>query len=191
VSSVYTSKAVPLAQAWRDQAGIGEVRVPSAPRTLHAPLTYADIPAVTREIRIMAGRYPGGGHLRVLPDAAGFRLLLTYEMFDAGSDHLTREGARMVDLAAMILQPFQKRVASIEVVGHASADESGALSLSLNRAQDALRWATRADAPHRLESGAMLAAGRGAHEPSSDNSESSGRALNRRVEFAVRLPNAP
>ncbi len=191
VSSVDTSKAVPLAQAWRDQAGIGEVRVPEAPKTLHAPLTSADIPAVLREIRIMAGRYPGGGHLRVMPDASGFRRLLTYGMFDAGSDHLSREGARVVDLAAMVLKPFQKQVAGIEIIGHASADEAGALSLSLNRAQDSLRWATRADAPHRLDAVPLLAAGRGSHEPAADNAESAGRGLNRRVEFAIRLATPP
>ena len=191
VSSIDTSKAIPLAQAWRDQAGIGEVRVPSAPNTLNAPLTFADVPVVTSEVDFMVGRFPGGGHIRVIPDAAGFRLVLAYEMFDVGSDRLNREGARVMDLAAMILKPYQKRVVTIEIIGHASADESGALPLSLNRAQEALRWMTRPDAVHRLDAGSLLAAGRGAHEPAADNLESAGRALNRRVEFAVRVQPGP
>ena len=36
VSSIDTSKAVPLAQAWRDEAGVSEVRVPSAPKASHS-----------------------------------------------------------------------------------------------------------------------------------------------------------
>jgi len=191
VSSFDTSKAVPLAQAWRDQAGIGEVRVPTAPKTLNAPLTFAEIPPVLRDIQIMAGRHPGGGHFRIVRDAEGFRLQLAYEMFDGGSDRLNREGAKMVDLATLVLKPYEKRVGSIQIVGHASADESGSLALSLGRAQEALRWLTRPDAPQRLDAGLLLAAGRAAHEPAADNSESAGRALNRRVEFAVRLAPRP
>src|SRR5436189_6270687 len=74
VSSVDTSKAVPLAQAWRDEVGISEVRVPSAPKSPHAPLTSEELPSVLREIQILAGRHPGGGALRVTRTADGFRL---------------------------------------------------------------------------------------------------------------------
>src|SRR3982750_2594189 len=60
VSSIDTSKAVPLAQAWRDEAGVGEVRVPSAAATPFTPLTFADLPALLRELQIVAGRNPAG-----------------------------------------------------------------------------------------------------------------------------------
>ena len=66
VSSIDTSKAVPLAQAWRDEVGVGEVKVPSAPDTPYTPLTYAELPKVLHEIQIVAGRSPGGGALRIL-----------------------------------------------------------------------------------------------------------------------------
>src|SRR6059036_412378 len=56
VSSIDTSKAVPLAQAWRDEVGIGEVKVPSAPKAANAPLTSADLPSVIHEIQILAVR---------------------------------------------------------------------------------------------------------------------------------------
>src|SRR5678810_750824 len=74
VSSIDTSKAVPLAQAWRDEVGVSEVRVPSAPKGSHLPLTSADLPPVLREIQILAGRHPGGSALRVSRTARGFRL---------------------------------------------------------------------------------------------------------------------
>src|SRR4051794_11294248 len=56
VSSVDTSKAVPLAQAWRDQVGLGEVKLPSTGRKPNVPLTSVDLTAVIHEVRIMAGR---------------------------------------------------------------------------------------------------------------------------------------
>src|SRR6185369_14573623 len=65
VSSVDTSKAVPIAQAWRDETGIGEVRVPNAAGTKNSALTSAELPFIIHEIQIMAGRHPGGGALRV------------------------------------------------------------------------------------------------------------------------------
>lgn len=187
VSSIDTSKAVPLAQAWRDEAGIGEVRVPSAPRSPNAPLTLADLPAVLHEIRILAGRHPGGGSIRISQTAAGFRIQLLYEMFDRGTGRLTPQGSSAADFAAALLYPFQDRVASIEVVGHASADEENAMSLSLDRAREALRSVSRPELSSRLESALLRAAGRGAHEPVADGAEASGRALNRRVEFVIRL----
>jgi chemotaxis protein MotB len=191
VSSIDTSKAVPLAQAWRDEVGISEVKVPVAPKSPHAPLTPEDMPSVLHEIRILAGRHPGGSALHVFGNADGFRLQFVYEMFDRRSERLGRSGSQVADLAALLLGPLQGRVASIELVGHASADEDGALGLSLGRAHEALRWMTRPDSTHRLDPRGLIAAGRGAHEPAADNGDSSGRALNRRVEFVVHLASAP
>src|SRR5688572_9847789 len=99
VSSVDTSKAVPVAQAWRDEVGISEVRVPSPPKSPHVPLTPADIGAAIREIQIMAGRYPGGSALRVDREADGFRLHFVYEMFERGSARPGPQGAPLADLA--------------------------------------------------------------------------------------------
>ncbi len=192
VSSVDTSKAVPLAQAWRDEAGVAEVRVPSAPRSPNLPLTSADLRETLREVQIAAGRFEGGGRLRVAAGAEGFRLQFGTEMFGAGEERPNKDGARVADLAAAVLQPLQRRVASMEIVGHASADEAArgeeaALKLSLARAREALLWMARADAPHRLDPATLTASGRGIHEPAADNSESSGRALNRRIEIVVHL----
>src|SRR5260221_555528 len=61
VSSVDTSKAVPLAQAWRDEAGLGGVRLPSTGKRPNVPLTSVDLSAAIHEIQIMAGREPRGG----------------------------------------------------------------------------------------------------------------------------------
>jgi flagellar motor protein MotB len=191
VSSIDTSKAVPLAQAWRDEVGIGEVKVPSAPKTLNAPLTFADVPAVIHEIQILAGRHPGGGALRVFRNSEGFRLWFAYEMFDRGSDRLGKQGTQVADLAAQLFQAVANRGVTFEIVGHASADEEGGLALSLHRAREALRWMTRPELPHRIEPGLLQAAGRGPHEPAADNAGASGRALNRRVEFVVRLGARP
>jgi flagellar motor protein MotB len=187
VSSIDTSKAVPLAQAWRDEVGVGEVRVPAAPAAPNTPLTFADLPALMHELQVVAGRHPGGGALRVLRTSDGFRLQFVYEMFERGSDRLSKQGAAAADLGSMLLQPFQKRVASIEVAGHASADEENGQSLSVQRAHEAVRWITRAESSVRLDGATLRAAGRAAHEPAADNAETSGRALNRRVEFVVRL----
>jgi chemotaxis protein MotB len=191
VSSIDTSKAVPLAQAWRDEVGIGEVKVPSAPKTPNSPLTFADLPALIHEIQILAGRHPGGGALRIFRNAEGFRLQFGYEMFDRGSDRLGKQGTQVSDLAAELLQMIQKRGVTFEMVGHASADEEGGLALSLNRARESLRWMTRPELPRRLEPGLLQVAGRGAHEPAADNAQTSGRALNRRVEFVVHLGARP
>jgi len=187
VSSIDTSKAVPLAQAWRDEVGVGEVRVPSAPSTPHTPLTASELPAVFHELQIVAGRHPGGGALRVVRHSNGFRLQFGYEMFERGSDRPGKQGLQVADLAAILLQPIQRRVASIELVGHASADEENGLALSLQRAHETVRRVTRPEASVRLDPVSLRAAGLGAHEPAWDNAETSGRALNRRVEFVVRL----
>ena len=191
VSSIDTSKAVPLAQAWRDEVGISEVRVPSVPKSPHAPLTPEDLPRVFHELQILAGRQPGGASLHLFRNADGFRLQFVYEMFDRRSSQLSKPGLQVADLAAMLLQPLQTQVASIELVGHASADEEGAAALSLTRAHEALRGMTRPELPCRLDPRALLAAGRGAHEPCADPADSTGRALNRRVEFIVRFAAKP
>lgn len=187
VSSVDTSKAVPLAQAWRDEAGLGEVRLPSTGKTPNVPLTAVDLNAAIHELQIMAGRHPGGGSLRLVRSADGFTLQLGYGMFERNSDRPEAAGIQAADLIADILVPLRERVASMEIVGHASADEEKALELSLNRASSVLRRLARSDAPHQLGDIVLLAAGRGAHQPVADNGEESGRRLNRRVEFVVRL----
>jgi len=187
VSSIDTSKAVPIAQAWRDEVGVGEVRVAVTAPTMNLPLTFAELPAVVRELQVVAGRHPGGGSLRILRASDGFRLQFVYEMFERGSERLGKRGAAAADLAALLLQPIQKRVASVEVVGHASADEENGVALSLERAHETARWITRPESSSRLDPGTLRASGRGAHDPAADNAETSGRALNRRVDFVVRL----
>src|SRR6185436_13856119 len=138
---------------------VGEVKVPSAPDTPYTPLTYAELPKVLHEIQIVAGRSPGGGALRILRNSDGFRLQFGYEMFDRGSERLGKSGAQVADLAAALLQPIQKRVASIELVGNASADEENGVTLSLRRAHEALRWMTRPDSAARLDPMSLRAAG--------------------------------
>jgi chemotaxis protein MotB len=187
VSSVDTSKAVPIAQAWREEVGVGEVRVPLAAPTLNGPLTFRELPELFHELQVVAGRHPGGGALRILRQSDGFRLQFVYEMFERGSERLGKQGAAAADLAALVLEPIQNRVASIEVVGHSSADEENGLALSLERAREARRWITRPESASRLDPGTLRAAGRGAHDPVADNAQTSGRALNRRVDFVVRL----
>lgn len=187
VSSVDTSKAIPLAQAWRDEVGIGEARIPLAPRSPHAPLTSADLPALIHEIEVLEGRHPGGGALRVFRSADGFKLQFPCEMFPAGGSLLGKRGVQMADLAALLLAPLQGAVKSIEISGHVSADEAQGEALSLARATETFRWMTRAGAPSRLETGKLEVSGRGAHEPAGDNLTSAGRAVNRRAEFIVHL----
>ena len=191
VSSVDTSKAVPLAQAWRDEAGLGDVRLPSFGKKRNVPLTSVDLNVVIHELQIMAGRRPGGGSLRLVRAADGFTLRLAYPMFDRGSDRLNPQGIQAADLMAELLTTLRERLASVDAVGHASADEEGAMYRSLGRAAAVVDRLTRADAPHRLDGVALVAAGRGAREPVADNAEESGRGLNRRVEFVVRLKASP
>jgi chemotaxis protein MotB len=191
VSSVDTSKAVPLAQAWRDEAGLGDVRLPSFGTKRNVPLTSVDLNSVIHELQIMAGRRPSGGSLRLVRTVDGFTLRLAYPMFDRGSDHLNPQGIQAADLVAELLVPLRERLSSVDVVGHASADEPGAMDRSLGRAAAVLERMTRADAPRRLDGIALVAVGRGAREPVADNAEETGRSLNRRAEFVVRLKAAP
>jgi chemotaxis protein MotB len=187
VSSVDTSKAVPLAQAWRDETGLGEVRLPSTGGRPNVPLTSTDLSATIHEVQIMAGRHPAGGSLRVIRFLEGFRLQLSYGMFERNSDRLDARGVQAADLAASILEPVQDRLASVEIVGHVSTDEERPEELSLERAAGTLRRLTRSDAPQRLSKLPLRAVGRGAHDPAANNAEESGRVFNRRVEFVVRM----
>jgi chemotaxis protein MotB len=191
VSSVDTSKAVPLAQAWRDEAGVGEVRLPSTGKKPNVPLTSVDLNVVIHELQIMSGRHPGGGSLRLLRSTNGFTLQLGYGMFDRGSDRLNPQGLQAAALLSDLLDPLRDRIASVQIVGHASADEDGALDLSLSRAASMLNRIAGPDVAHRLQGVPLLAAGRGAHDPLGDNAEESGRHLNRRAEFVVRLKGSP
>jgi chemotaxis protein MotB len=191
VSSVDTSKAVSLAQAWRDETGLGEVKLPSTGRKPNVPLTSADVTAVIHELRIMAGKQPGGGSLRLMKSNAGFALQLGYGMFERGSDRLDAQGTAGADLVADLLTPLREQVESIDLVGHASVDEDRATDLALNRAAAMLRRLTRPGTPHRLDGVPLVATGRGTAEPAADNTEESGRRLNRRVDFVVRLKKEP
>jgi chemotaxis protein MotB len=187
VSSVDTSKAVPLAQAWRDEAGLGEVRLPSTGKKPNVPLTPVDLNVAIHELQIMAGQHPGGGSLRLVRSADGFTLRLAYPMFDRGSDRLNPQGVQAADLIADLLHPLRGRIASMEIVGHASADEENGLDRSVNRAASMLGRLTRPESTRPLDGVALIAAGRGAHQPVADNGEETGRSLNRRVEFIVRF----
>ena len=191
VSSVDTSKAVPLAQAWRDEAGLGEVRLPSSGKKHNVPLTTVELNVVIHELQIMAGRYPGGSSLRLSPSADGFSLRLAYGMFERGSDRLNLHGIQAADLIADVLYPLRDRVASLEIVGHASADEGRGTELALNRAAIVLERLRRADAPRRLQGVDLIASGRGAYQPVADNADEAGRTLNRRADFVVRLKATP
>jgi chemotaxis protein MotB len=187
VSSVDTSKAVPLAQAWRDEMGMGEVRLPSTGKTPNVPMTSADLSAMIHEIQIMAGRHPAGGSLRVVRSIEGFRLQLTYGMFEKNSDRLEAAGVQAVDLVASLLRPIQSRLDSVELVGHASADEERAEDLALARAAAALRRLTGAEGAKQWGAVPVRAVERAAHDPVANNADESGRVLNRRIEFAVRM----
>ncbi len=187
VSSVDTSKAVPLAQAWRDEKGLGEVKLPSTGQKPNVPLTSADLTAVIHELRIMAGRQPGGGSLRIVGSNAGFVLQLGYGMFDRGSAQPDSQGAAAADLVGDLLTPLRAQIDTIDLVGHASVDEERATDLSLDRAAALLRRLTRPGSPHRLDGVPLVATGRGAADPVADNGEPGGRRLNRRVDFVGRL----
>src|SRR5689334_7848850 len=105
VSSIDTSNAVPIAQAWREEVGVGEVQVPLAAATTNSPLTFAELPALFHELQVVAGRHPGGGALRIQRASDGFRLQFVYEMFERGSARPGKQGAAAADLAALLLQP--------------------------------------------------------------------------------------
>ncbi len=192
VSSLDTGKAARIAQSWREEVGLEEVRVPPEPGARDLPLTAAELPAAIRDMEVALARYPEGGTLRVSPAEDGFRLQIVAGMFEEGKSALTPEGERRVDLAAMVLRPYQRTARPIEIVGHASAgnadrEEGSALRLSLSRAWAVHGWLLREGAPHRLDRGPLLAGGRGAHDPIGDGSDPATRRLNRRVDFVVRL----
>jgi chemotaxis protein MotB len=156
------------------------------------PALRPELAAALRQVRAALGRYPEGRLIRISPTDDGFRLGLTGEMFEEGSSLPTRDGARLLDVAALLLNPLQPRASSIEVVGHASAgpvdrEEGSALKRSLSRALEAMRRVSRPDLSRRLDPALLRPAGRGAHEPAADGGAPSTRALNRRVEFLVHL----
>jgi flagellar motor protein MotB len=182
--------------SWSKQTGLEPVFVPSVePGAKAPPLTQSQAPFIARQIEVVSGRFPEGSHVRVFPTSDGFRVQLTFPMFESGSSKLTQQGARHADLGATILAPYQARVLSIEIVGHTAAEEAereegSALRLSLSRSREGLRHLTRAEARPRLDLVRMTAGGRGPYDPVADNADEKKRPLNRRIDFVVRLhPN--
>jgi chemotaxis protein MotB len=193
VSSIDTTKAAQISESWREAQGLPPPNVSSVPPgNDQPPLTADDVPRAIMQIQVQLGRFPEGRSIRVSRTSDGFRLQLTYSMYDEGSGQFTADGARLLDLAALILKPFESRVSSIEIIGHTAPDDAeteggSAMRLSLTRAREALKHVTRSDAPSRLDSARLTAAGRGPFEPAEDNSNSRTRVLNRRVDFQVHL----
>jgi flagellar motor protein MotB len=197
VANLDPVKAGAIAQAWREEVGLDDPKAPSDRPGPAVPLTMADLPATLRSMQVVLSRYPAGSQIRVSPTADGFRLQLVYEMFREREPALTKQGEALMDLAALILKPYESRVRVIEVTGHTSVgdtekEDGSALRLSLSRARAAFRHATRPDAPVRLDERRLAAAGRGPHDPVTESLGPSTRALNRRVDFIVRFePPAP
>ncbi len=197
VSATDSTKAAPLAQSWREEMGLEPVTATSESiRQASLPLTLSKLPSTLRDMQVVLSRYPEGGQIRVVPTSDGFKLQLLYEMFEEGAGLPGRQGERILDLAALILRPYQVRLRSLEVVGHAAADDAdredgSGLRLSLTRAREAHAHVTRKGAPNPLEPRLLIAAGRGAHEPITDNSDGRARSLNRRVEFIARVEKDP
>ena len=197
VSATDAGKAAPLAQSWREEMGIEPVTATSESiRQASLPLTMSKLPSTFRDIQVVLSRYPEGGQIRVVPTSDGFKLQLLYEMFEEGSGVPSRQGERILDLAALILRPYQVRLKSLEVVGHTAADDAdredgSALRLSMTRAREAHAHVTRPEAPNPLEPRLLIAAGRGAHEPTTDNSDGRARSFNRRVEFIAHVEKDP
>jgi flagellar motor protein MotB len=193
VSATDPGKISSIAQSWREEMGLQPVNAMSeSAREASLPLTTEKLPAVLRDMQVVLSRYPEGGKIRIVPTADGFKLLLFYEMFEEGSGQPSRQGLRILDLAALILKPYERRVKTLEIVGHTAADDAdreagSALRLSLARAREAYRHVIAKDCLHPLDAEFLLAAGRGAHEPVSDNADGRSRGYNRRVEFVVRL----
>ena len=193
VSAADAGKFAAIAQSWRDEMGIQPVTALSpSRRESSVPLTMEALPAELRDMQVVLSRHPEGGRIRIVPSADGFKLRLLYEMFEEGAGRPSRQGQRILDLAALILKPYERRVGTLELVGHTAADdadreEGSALRLSLTRAREAYRRVTGPECPHALDPRVLEAAGRGAHEPVTDNADVRSRGFNRRVEFVVRL----
>jgi chemotaxis protein MotB len=193
VSAMDKGKTHPIAQAWRQQVGVEPINAVSDSTVgTRLPLTVAQIPGLLRDIEVVRSRHPDGGAIRVYPESDGFKLQLIYEMFDEGSGRPSPRGERLLDLAALILKPYEGRLKSVEIVGHTAAGdadrkEGSALRLSMTRAREALRYVTSTSCPNALDPARLEAGGRGPHEPVADNADPRARALNRRVEFVARV----
>jgi len=197
VSATDAGKASSVAQSWRDEMGIEPVTATSdSLRESSIPLTMEKLPATLKDIEVVMSRYPEGGHIRISPTSDGFKLQLYYEMYEEGTGTPSRQGERLLDVAALILKPYERRLKSLEVVGHTASDDAdreggSALRLSMTRAREAYRHVTSKECPHRLDEKILLAGGRGPHEPVADNADGRSRALNRRVDFLARIENDP
>ncbi len=196
VSSTDPSKAGVIAESWRAEMGLEPLKVESNEAEAAAPpVTEADIAPMLRQLEIVAGRSPDGRHLRVHPRSDGFELRFHHGMFDEGAGRPSAEGMKLLDFVAGLLRPLERRVKSIELVGHTAAGDEereggSALRLSLTRSREALRWVSRPESPQRLDAARLSAGGRGPHEPVADNSDPAFRAANRRVDLVVRLETA-
>jgi flagellar motor protein MotB len=197
VANIDPVKAGAVAQAWREEVGLDDPKTHSDRPGPELPLTMADLPATLRSIQVVLSRYPQGSQIRISPTADGFRLQLVYEVFREREAALTKQGEPLLDLAALILKPYEARVRVIEVTGHTSAgdtekEDGSAFRLSLSRARAAYRHVTRADAPVRLDERRLSAAGRGPHDPVTESLGPATRSLNRRIDFVVRFePRGP
>jgi len=197
VSATDAGKTSPIAQSWREEMGLEPIKAMSeSMRDSSLPLTMEKLPAILKDMQVVLSRYPEGGKIRITPTADGFRLHLFYEMFEEGSGAPSRQGLRILDLAALILKPYERRVKSLEVIGHTAADDAdreagSSLRLSLTRAREAYRHVTGSECLHPLEGSLLLAGGRGPHEPAADNADGRARGFNRRVEFVARLEQDP
>ncbi len=193
VSSVDVAKLKEMVAAWREQQGMKPIRVENAPPEGEVtPLTLEQIPEAVRQMQIEVGLFTFGRFLRITPDTRGFRIQFTYPMFEEGSTRVTPDGAKLLDLAAMVLKPYEPRVAVIELVGHSSPEEDeGGLRLSLARSHAAHRAVTRSDAAYRLDPRRLAASGRGPYDLGEDARLESGHARHRRVDFLIRLAPGP
>ena len=197
VSASDPGKSSPIAQSWREEMGLEPINAMSeSAREASLPLTMDKLPAVLRDMQVVLSRYPEGGKIRIAPTADGFKLLLYYEMFEEGSGEPSRQGLRILDIAALILKPYERRVKTLEIVGHSAADDAdreggSSLRLSMTRAREAYRHVIGKERLHPLDEQYLMAAGRGAHEPAADNADGRSRGTNRRVEFVARLEKDP
>jgi flagellar motor protein MotB len=197
VSATDKGKSSPIAQSWREQVGLEPINATSeSVRESSLPLTMEKLPAVLKDMQVVLSRYPEGGKIRVSPTSDGFKLHLFYEMFEEGSGTPSRQGQRILDLAALILKPYERRVRSLEIVGHTASDDAdreggSGLKLSLTRARESYRHVTGPECLHPLEPTLLQAGGRGPHDPAADNADGRARGLNRRVEFVARLEQDP
>ena len=193
VSSLEISKISRIARAWRQEAGLEPLLLRNVPPDAEElPLTMEQIPQTLKQIEEEAGRYLLGQQLRLSQTSDGFRMQIVHPLFEEGSSQLTGDGVTSADVAARLLRPYQRRVASIEIVGHTAAgdrevEQGSALRLSMSRARRVYARVTSSDAPWPLEEKGLAAGGRGPHDPVSDHRSPKAREFNRTVEFLVRV----